>query len=308
VNGTFPITVRVSDAGTQQQTATYTCNIIVTAALSVTAPCPATGSVQGLPYTFTVTASGGQGALTWQLTSGPLPPGLALNTTTGVISGTPTVCRHLPHHRAGHRFRNRRTPTNRHLYLQHHRYSDPEHSRTLSRHHRRPKAPRTPSQSPSTAAPVPSLTNSQKAPYPRDSPSTPTPAPSPERQPQAVPSPSPFRSETRAQARCSRPPRTSVTSSSLQDLPVTTPCPAPSAVEGRAYSLTLTAAGGAAPYTWALATGSTLPAGLTLNPSTGVDQRHTHRKWIVPNQLFRSLIHLAARYTRVKPQPTPVTS
>jgi hypothetical protein len=91
VNGTFPITVRVSDAGTQQQTATYTCNIVVTAALSITAPCPATPAVQGAPYSFTVTAAGGQTPLTWQLIDSSLPAGLTLNPQTGVISGTPTV-------------------------------------------------------------------------------------------------------------------------------------------------------------------------------------------------------------------------
>jgi hypothetical protein len=37
---------------------------------------------------------------------------------------------------------------------------------------------------------------------------------------------------------------------------------------GVAYSTTLTATGGTAPYTWAITTGS-LPAGLTLNPATG---------------------------------------
>lgn len=41
------------------------------------------------------------------------------------------------------------------------------------------------------------------------------------------------------------------------------------AYQGLAYSQTLAASGGLSPYTWSLASG-TLPAGLTLNPSTGV--------------------------------------
>ena len=43
----------------------------------------------------------------------------------------------------------------------------------------------------------------------------------------------------------------------------------PDATEGQSYNQTLQATGGAAPYTWSVVSGS-LPAGLTLNPSTGV--------------------------------------
>jgi len=43
----------------------------------------------------------------------------------------------------------------------------------------------------------------------------------------------------------------------------------PNGVAGAAYSQTLSAAGGTTPYTWSLTSG-TLPAGLTLNASTGV--------------------------------------
>src|SRR5262249_31727338 len=42
----------------------------------------------------------------------------------------------------------------------------------------------------------------------------------------------------------------------------------PAAAVNQAYSATLAASGGTPPYTWALASG-TLPAGLTLTPSTG---------------------------------------
>ncbi|MBX5467969.1 MAG: cell wall-binding repeat-containing protein [Firmicutes bacterium] len=44
----------------------------------------------------------------------------------------------------------------------------------------------------------------------------------------------------------------------------------PSAAVGQAYAATLTATGGEAPYTWQLAPGSSLPAGLSLNATTGV--------------------------------------
>ncbi len=42
----------------------------------------------------------------------------------------------------------------------------------------------------------------------------------------------------------------------------------PAATAGQAYSATLTAADGTAPYTWSVTSGS-LPAGLSLNPATG---------------------------------------
>ena len=43
----------------------------------------------------------------------------------------------------------------------------------------------------------------------------------------------------------------------------------PDATEGQPYSQALQATGGTAPYTWAVVSGS-LPAGLTLDPATGV--------------------------------------
>ena len=44
----------------------------------------------------------------------------------------------------------------------------------------------------------------------------------------------------------------------------------PRAIQQQSYTATLGVAGGVAPYTWALATGSRLPLGLTLNTTTGV--------------------------------------
>jgi len=49
------------------------------------------------------------------------------------------------------------------------------------------------------------------------------------------------------------------------DLTITTPSPLANGRDGRAYSQTLTAAGGTQPYTWALSAGS-LPEGLALSP------------------------------------------
>jgi Putative Ig domain len=53
-------------------------------------------------------------------------------------------------------------------------------------------------------------------------------------------------------------------------LSIVTPSALPAATAGVAYSVTLQATGGSGNYTWMLASGSTLPAGLSLNASTGV--------------------------------------
>ena len=55
----------------------------------------------------------------------------------------------------------------------------------------------------------------------------------------------------------------------VSNLAITTASPLPAATVGTAYSVQLAATGGTAPYQWSLATGSTLPAGLTLS-STGL--------------------------------------
>ncbi len=49
-----------------------------------------TSGTQNTAYTFTFAASGTT-PITWSITSGALPTGITLNTTTGNISGTPTV-------------------------------------------------------------------------------------------------------------------------------------------------------------------------------------------------------------------------
>ena len=46
---------------------------------------------KGTSYSQTLAATQSQGTLTWAVTSGSLPTGLSLNSSTGVISGTPTT-------------------------------------------------------------------------------------------------------------------------------------------------------------------------------------------------------------------------
>jgi len=81
-------TVKATDAngcaGTRSYTLTPACQTITVA--------PATlpnGTVNSA-YSQTITSSGSVGTVTFAISSGSLPAGLSLNTSTGVISGTPT--------------------------------------------------------------------------------------------------------------------------------------------------------------------------------------------------------------------------
>ncbi len=49
------------------------------------------GGVVGIAYSETISAVGGAGGYTYGVHSGPLPSGLSLNSSTGVISGTPSA-------------------------------------------------------------------------------------------------------------------------------------------------------------------------------------------------------------------------
>ncbi|HLK49535.1 MAG TPA: putative Ig domain-containing protein [Bryobacteraceae bacterium] len=68
-------------------------SITITTAPLVIAPKTLPGGFIGTAYpSQTLTATGGVGSTyTWAVASGSLPPGLSLNTSTGVISGTPTT-------------------------------------------------------------------------------------------------------------------------------------------------------------------------------------------------------------------------
>ena len=88
---TSNFTVQAADASTPQQTATKALSIIVNAApLAVTTTTLPNGTV-GVAYNTTVQSSGGTPPVMWAVTVGALPAGLALNTSTGAITGSPTT-------------------------------------------------------------------------------------------------------------------------------------------------------------------------------------------------------------------------
>jgi hypothetical protein len=88
--GTVNANITVTDAAAA--TASKVLSITVNpagAALSITtASLPA--AIVGTAYNQTLAATGGTGAYTWSVFAGTLPVGLSLNSTSGVISGTPT--------------------------------------------------------------------------------------------------------------------------------------------------------------------------------------------------------------------------
>jgi hypothetical protein len=85
--GTNPLTLMVTDV--IGNTATASLSLIVnTPALTITPTTLPNGTV-GKAYSQTLTATGGTAPYNW--TAGPLPPGLTIGATTGVISGTPTA-------------------------------------------------------------------------------------------------------------------------------------------------------------------------------------------------------------------------
>ena len=90
--GTYAVTVVLTDAG--GATATLTSNIVVVAPPYITTASPVTGATVGTAYSsgtplVTVQGAGGTGPYTWSATG--LPTGLSINSSTGAITGTPTV-------------------------------------------------------------------------------------------------------------------------------------------------------------------------------------------------------------------------
>jgi hypothetical protein len=86
-NGTYTVNVSLTDYG--QRSATRTILLTVGPGVVITNTSLAMGMI-GVFYSQTLIATGGQAPYTWQMAAGgSLPPGLSLNSATGVISGMP---------------------------------------------------------------------------------------------------------------------------------------------------------------------------------------------------------------------------
>lgn len=86
VANTFNFDITVTDA--DENTDTLTCQIVVAAVPAITTASPLAGATVGRSYTANQTSTGGTAPKVW--TASALPTGLAINASTGQITGTPT--------------------------------------------------------------------------------------------------------------------------------------------------------------------------------------------------------------------------
>lgn len=87
--GTYPFTVRVSAAGGCDTDQPYT--IAVACPAMAVSPAVLADAVLATPYAQSVSVTAGIAPIVWSVPAGALPDGLALDTGTGEISGTPTA-------------------------------------------------------------------------------------------------------------------------------------------------------------------------------------------------------------------------
>lgn len=92
INGTFNFAVSATDLSTTPQVQQQALSITIGQAtpVSITTTSLPNGTVN-TAYSATLQATGGIAPITWSIVSGALPAGLTLDTSFGVISGTPTA-------------------------------------------------------------------------------------------------------------------------------------------------------------------------------------------------------------------------
>jgi hypothetical protein len=88
-SGAYSFTITATDAVTASASVPYSGT--VTSPTITVSPSTLSAMVVGVPFSESVSASGGTAPYTYTVTSGTLPAGLTLNPSSGLISGTPTA-------------------------------------------------------------------------------------------------------------------------------------------------------------------------------------------------------------------------
>lgn len=88
--GNFAFTVEVRDAQTRSARRDFSINIL-NQPLAIDRASASFEVIRNAAFAYQVNATGGVAPYSWALASGTMPAGLTLNTTTGVITGAPTV-------------------------------------------------------------------------------------------------------------------------------------------------------------------------------------------------------------------------
>jgi hypothetical protein len=89
VTGTFPLTIRATDSQSRTATRDFNLTVIAPPELKLNLASNMETSL-GTAFNYQPSATGGVGPYSWSLTSGSLPNGLSLNSSTGAITGAPT--------------------------------------------------------------------------------------------------------------------------------------------------------------------------------------------------------------------------
>ncbi len=90
-NTAFAIVVKVSDATGQTASKTYTGTVAPGSSLLTIHTTTLSQITSGIAFSYALAVTGGSMPRTYSVSSGGLPAGLALNSSSGLISGTPTA-------------------------------------------------------------------------------------------------------------------------------------------------------------------------------------------------------------------------